>query len=195
MMKITRNLLPALLLVCVQQGFSQKYQYTADLNIKNDKLQVSLITPATTKSTVIFAMPKIIPGTYSIADYGKFVSNVKATGKNGNSLPVKKLNDNQWQISNAAQLNKITYDVDDIFDAEIKHNIYPMAATNFEADNIVLNTPGIFGFIDGMQQLPFEVTFEKPAAYYASTSLAVQSKSPTRDMINVRNVDELYDHP
>src|SRR5829696_5980938 len=145
---------PFLLLFSTAYG-QERYEYSADLNkLTDDALMVTLKTPQVRTATAIFSFPKIIPGTYSIADYGKFISEVKAFDKNGKALAVTKLNENQWKVAQAASLSKITYRVDDIYDASQKHNIYPMAATNFEeGKNIVLNTPGIFGFIEGLRSI------------------------------------------
>src|SRR5688500_13855279 len=174
-----------------------KYQYYVNLNkLHNDELQIELVTPAVKQSSAVFSLPKIIPGTYAIADYGKFIRDVKAFDKNGKALPVTKLNDNQWKINNAMQLHRITYKVDDVFDTDIKHHIYPMAATNFEeGKNLSLNTPGIFGFIEGMTKLPFQISFQKPAQLYASTSLKPVSSTATNDVFELKGVDDLYDSP
>ena len=86
--------------------------------------------------------------------------------------PYSKQNDNQWKISNAASLYRITYTVKDIFDTELKHGVYPMAATDFEEGKVfVLHSPGMFGFINGMNKTPFEIVVEKPAQFYGSTAL------------------------
>jgi predicted metalloprotease with PDZ domain len=173
------------------------YRYTVDLNsVPGDKLNVELLTPKMNSSSVTFALPKIIPGTYMISDYGRFVSNVKATDKAGKALPVARQGDNQWKITNAAGLYKVTYTVEDIFDTEIKHIVYPMAATDFEEGKAyVLNTPGIFGFINGYNQLPFEITIKKPQQFYGSTALKPASTTATQDVFQLKNLDELYDSP
>jgi predicted metalloprotease with PDZ domain len=179
-------------------GFAQEdYAYTVDLeHIRKDGINVELRTPAIKASEAVFSIPKIIPGTYVIADYGKFISEVKAFDKEGKALGVTRMNDNQWKISNAGKLNKITYRVDDVYDTEIRHNIYPMAATNFEeGKNMVLNLPGVLGFIDGKKDLPFHIEFQKPAQFYASTSLQPVSRSATKDVFEVKNLDALYDYP
>jgi predicted metalloprotease with PDZ domain len=182
----------------VGSAFAQnEYRYSVDLSrIEGDALSVELLAPAINKPTAVFSIPKIIPGTYSIADYGKFISNVRAFDKGGKALTVTKQNENQWKISNANKLHKLTYRVDDIFDTDLKHNIYPMAATNIEeGKNVVLNLPGVFGFFEGYRQMPFQVSFEKPQQFYASTSLQSVSSTATRDVFRTQNVDELYDHP
>ena len=192
-----RILLPVFSILNVHAYSQDNYKYSVNLNrLENDALTIELQTPAIKQSSAIFSLPKIIPGTYAIADYGKFVSNVNAFDKSGKPLQVTKINDNQWKINKANQLYRITYKVEDVFDTDIKHNIYPMAATNFEeGKNFSLNTPGIFGFIEGMRSIPFEISFEKPAQLYASTSLKPFSTSSSRDVFQVKDIDELYDSP
>lgn len=174
-----------------------RYHFSIDLaGITNDVVQVTLKTPPVNQKTAVFAFPKIIPGTYAIADYGKFISNIKAFDKNGKPLSVSRLNDNQWKISGADKLDAITYSVEDVFDTKQSHHIYPMAATNFEVGkNFVLNLPGIFGYIDGVRNIPFEFSIEKPAGLYGATSLQPLSSTATKDVFRAPNLDVLYDSP
>ncbi|HZG70216.1 MAG TPA: hypothetical protein VEY51_01660 [Chondromyces sp.] len=180
----------------VSSVFSQQqYQHSANLtNLKNNKLSLELITPSIKKNTIVFSFPKIIPGTYAVSDYGRFISNLKTVIKDRIMLSTKKLDINQWQIINASKLHKITYEVEDISDAAQKHCIPPMAATIFESEkNVVMNTPGVFGFIEGMQKLPFQISFTKPVGFFASTSLRPTSSTSARDVFIVSSVNELYD--
>src|SRR5579872_5225891 len=65
------------------------YRYSINLlNIKDNKITVTLLTPRIKTSKAIFAFPKIIPGTYRISDYGKFISDVKALDATGKQLVV-----------------------------------------------------------------------------------------------------------
>jgi len=198
MKKFASKVFLALCLLAAASGFAQdSYRYAVNLEAtENDRLHVRLQAPVIQSSTVTFAFPKIIPGTYAIADYGKFIFNVKAFDKNGKGLPVSRISDNQWRISSARSLQTVTYEVEDIFDAGEKHNIYPMAATNIEAGkNFVLNTPGVFGYFDGMRTTPFEISFTKPSGFYASTSVAPVSTTATSDIFRFSNIDLLYDAP
>ncbi|MFZ6014354.1 MAG: peptidase M61, partial [Bacteroidota bacterium] len=55
------------------------YQYTIDLTkVVDDKVQVVLTPPAVTNREITFYLPKIVPGTYAIADYGRYVSDIAA---------------------------------------------------------------------------------------------------------------------
>ena len=198
---IKSNIFVALLLFAVtfmhKASAQNAYHYAVDLNkVANDTLDVELLAPKLQEGVLTFCFPKIIPGTYAISDYGKFVSNVKAFNKAGKLLPVKKLSENKWKITNASGLVRLTYKLTDIFDTDIKHSIYPMAATNFEAgSDFVVHTPGFFGFFEGYNQLPFTISIAKPAHLYGSTSLTPTEQTPLKDVFKVANVDELYDSP
>ena len=150
------------------------YTYIVDLTkVSNDQLQVTLITPKIKEESVNYYFPKIIPGTYRIADYGRFISGLKAYDKKGKELDVTRMDDNTWQISKANKMTRITYLVDDIFDTEITENqVYPMAGTNIEdGKNFVLNTSGFFGYFEGLKELPFDLKIVRPDGFYGSTGL------------------------
>lgn len=190
----------ATLCVCYALSASaqNRYQYTVDITkVDNDELTVTLITPKVKTASIIFYMPKIVPGTYTNSDFGKFVHNLKAYDKAGKALAVKQTADsNGWQISKAATLYKIEYKVEDSWDASFKHGVYEMAGTNFEANkNFVFNTCGIFGYLDGMKKIPFELNITKPEGFYGSSGLVAQSTSSTKDVFVCDNADHLYDSP
>jgi predicted metalloprotease with PDZ domain len=193
------QLLTALMIACSFTLQAQdRYQYTVDLTkTDNDELTITLLTPKVKAASIIFYMPKIVPGTYTNSDFGKFIKNVKAYNEAGKELPVKQTPDsNGWQIDKAKKLYKIEYNVEDSWDAGFKHGVYEMAGTNFEANkNFVFNTCGIFGYLDGLKKLPFELTVTKPAGFYASSGLVAKSSSSTKDVFVCDNADHLYDSP
>ncbi len=49
--------------------------------------------------TIRMKMPRWMPGYYQLMDYARSVENMKALGKNGKVIPVRKLNDHTWQLS------------------------------------------------------------------------------------------------
>ncbi|MEO6404317.1 MAG: peptidase M61, partial [Ferruginibacter sp.] len=173
------------------------YSYSVDLTeVHDDQLDVSLLTPKISKSSINFKFPKIIPGTYKNADYGRFVSNLKAFDKAGKQLPVKQADMNTWSITNATQLYKITYTIQDTWDSEPDPDVFTMAGTNIEeGKNFVVNTPGFFGYLDGYRNSTFVLDFKKPENFYASTSLKPVSSSATNDRFQLPGLDALYDSP
>jgi predicted metalloprotease with PDZ domain len=174
------------------------YRYSVDLTqVKNDELYVTLLTPKITKPEIIFYMPKIVPGTYNNSDFGKFVKNVKAFDKAGKMLPVAILPDsNGWKIKKATTLSKIEYTVEDTWDAAFRHQVYEMAGTNFEeGKNFSINNCGVFGYLDGMKNMPYELSFTRPANFYASTALVPVKSTGNTDVFVCENTDRLYDSP
>ena len=179
-------------------AFAQgKYAYSVDLTkVKDDQLEIVLLTPPVTAKKITFYMPRIIPGNYRIADYGKFVHNLVATDAKGKVLTVKQTSVDSWEISDANKLHSIKYIVEDIWDSAIPHDIYDMSGTNFEEQkNFVLNTPGIFGYLEGMKKIPFELAITKPQGFYAGTPLSPVYSDNAHDTFLVTNADHLYDSP
>jgi predicted metalloprotease with PDZ domain len=212
-----KYVLPLALLLFFTTVYSQKkqvYTYTIDLTkVVNDKVYVELISPTTTKDEITFFMPKIIPGTYSISSFGRFISEFNAVDKRGRALEVIKLNENAWQIKKATKLRKLSYWVDDIMDTVlIGEPIYPMAATNIdESKNFVINSGGFFGYLEGMQKVPFTINVIRDQEFYGTTGLIAKTngapfaqffkvKDPNAalkqvDVFQVSNYDQLVDSP
>jgi predicted metalloprotease with PDZ domain len=156
------------------QGKKNTYVYTVDLTkVVNDRVYVELTPPAITTSEATFYLPKIVPGTYAIADYGRYVQEFTAVDKKGNKLPVEKADDNTWKIKNASKLAKISYWVDDTFDTTVAGpEIFWPAGTNIEENkNFILNTSGFFGYFDGVKEVPFEFNVVRSKELYGSTGL------------------------
>ena len=186
------------LLIVAKLGAQETYKYTVDLTqLTNDELKVVLLTPKVSKPEILFYMPKIVPGTYNISNFGKFIRQVKAFDKSGKQLPVTMLPDsNGWKIKKANTLYKLEYTVEDTWDAAFKHQVYAMAGTNFEAGkNFSINNCGMFGYLDGMKKLPFELSFTRPAGFYASTALVPVTDEVNKVVFRCDNADRLYDSP
>ena len=173
------------------------YQYSVDLTkVDSDQLHIELICPTVTQKEIVFYLPKIVPGTYMNSNYGKYVHNLKAFDKAGKELPVSKFDDNGWTIKKANKVYRINYNVEDTWDATIKNMVYPMCGTSFEAGkNFVINTPGLFGYFDGIKKIPFQLSFTKPSGFYAATGLTPLQTSAVSDIFQCENADRLYDSP
>jgi predicted metalloprotease with PDZ domain len=186
----------ALLSPALLQG--QAYRYHADLvNVQDDKVIVELTPPPLQGATATFCMPKIIPGTYAIYDFGRFVSEFKATDASGQPLAVDHSDVNTWVISDAARLAKISYLVDDTWDDESGDNVvFEPGGTNIEAgENFVVNNHGFFGFFKDLKDIPFEVTFTRPANFFGASALKPERVSSSQDIFRTKNYFQLIDSP
>src|SRR5688572_23569323 len=82
----------------------EKYVYTIDIqNISNDQVKIELVTPKIKENEIVCSFPKVIPGSYSQKNYGKYIIDFHVTDEKGKSLKTKKINENQYRISNATK--------------------------------------------------------------------------------------------
>ena len=137
-------------------------------------------------------MPKTVPGTYSIDNYGKYVSDFKAYKKNGDTLPVNQIDENSWEISNATKLYKIEYLVDDTYDSEFGKDedtiVFSPAGTNILNDeNFVLNLHGFIGYFKNSQNKPYQLSVKHSKELSAATSHHFTQK-------NDNKVDNIIDN-
>ncbi len=168
-------------------------------NVVDDKIQVEVNPKKIKETSIIYQIPAIVPGTYAMSDYGKFVSDFKAFDYDGNELSVVKIDTNSWQINNSTKMDKISYWVEDTFDSEIKHNIYVMAGTNIEdGKNFFLNLPGFVGYFKGKKESPYTLTVSHPADLYETSSLINKNTTKednTQDIFVASRYDEISDNP
>ena len=171
-----------------------------DLNtVVDDKVMVEVNPKKITETILTYYIPAIVPGTYAMSDYGRFVSEFKAFDYDGNEMTTKKLNDNSWQILNATKMDKISYMVDDTFDSELDHGIYVMAGTNIEeGKNFMLNLPGFIGYFSGKKELPYLIYVTHPVDLYETSSLINQNTTKvdnSKDVFVAARYDEISDNP
>ncbi|MCG8201111.1 peptidase M61 [Tenacibaculum finnmarkense] len=182
------------------QKNNQTIAVNIDLNtVVDDKIMVAINPQKIKEETVIYNIPAIVPGTYTMSNYGKFVSNFKAFDYNGKELAIQKLSENSWQINNAKNMDKISYWVDDTFDSKKDHNIYVMAGTNIEEDkNFLLNLPGFIGYFNDKKELPYQISITHPTHLYETSSLINKNTSKTdnsKDVFLAPRYDEISDNP
>ena len=60
---------------------ANEYFYNLDLTkVSGDKIAVRLIPPTIKEEKAVFMFPAIIPGTYAVYNFGRFISNFKVIG-------------------------------------------------------------------------------------------------------------------
>ncbi|MDQ0064478.1 M61 family metallopeptidase [Chryseobacterium lathyri] len=180
---------------------AQSIKTTIDLvNVKDDKVAVTMEFPKMKSGDIKFHFPKTVPGTYSVDDYGRFVEGIKFYDNKGRELTYTKVNDNTYSLKNAKALSKITYLVNDSFDDEMdnsKHKaVFSPSGTDIEEGKIyMINTHGFIGYIDNMQDVPYQLVVQKPAGFYGTTALVDQDKSDATDTFTLANYAKVTDSP
>lgn len=176
---------------------------TIDLiNVKNDKVLVTILPPTFTTETTTFYIPKTVPGTYSEDDYGRFIENVKAFDSKGNMLKIAKIDENSYVISDAKKLTKVTYLVNDTFDIESgegfgeSEDVFSPAGTNINAGvNFLLNTHGFVGYFKGKEETPYKLTVNHPANLLGVSAMTDADNSDTSDVFVMPKYASLVEMP
>ncbi len=172
-----------------------------DLNtINDDKVLVALDPGAFAKDTVSFFIPKTVPGTYSINNYGKYIDDFKAIDYKGNELAVTKIDDNTWKIGGAKNLDKVHYLVNDTYDIEkeVDDVVFSPAGTNIlKGEDFMLNLHGFIGYFGGLKEVPYEITIKKPADLQSTTSLTrkMVGADPNTEVFLARRYFDVIDNP
>ncbi|WP_298394989.1 PDZ domain-containing protein [Flavobacterium sp.] len=169
-------------------------------DVKEDKLLVTVTAPTITTDEIVYHVPKIIPGTYSEDDYGKFIEDVKAFDAKGNPLQVEKLSTNSWTIKEAKKLDKLTYLVNDTYDIEsgggFGSGIFSPAGTNIlEGKNFMLNNHGFVGYFENKKDLTYKLNITHSEKLFGATSLIDTDSSNLSDTFVVSRYNDLVDNP
>ncbi len=192
----------ALGMLLINATFAQeRYKVKIDLrSTANDQVPVEVLVPPSSQEMVEYHMAKVVPGTYSISDFGRFISDFKAYDIDGNELSTEKVSTNRWKIANANKLVKLTYLIDDTWDEFEGYGdniIFEPGGTNIneEQNTYILNTFGFIGYLDGQKFVPYEVTIDHEASTFGATALKKKTVDQTKDIYYAEDFNFLADGP
>ncbi|MFN7013365.1 MAG: peptidase M61, partial [Bacteroidia bacterium] len=95
-------LLTTYLLSVFQLLAQDRYRISVNLNqVNNDKVKVIMYTPSIKEDKATYIMPTVIPGSYTVKDYGRFIEKFTAYDVNGKKMKIKQTNINTFDIYNA----------------------------------------------------------------------------------------------
>lgn len=180
-------------------GLSQaNYTYQLDLNkTENGLLSVKLTTPSIGKDVVDFTFPLAVPGFYGKdMQFGTMVAELTAYDKWDMPLPAERIKQNQWRIRDAKGLQRIEYKVRNMWKYRMQNSRY-LPAENFfiEERAFLLNPGGLFGYVEGMENLPYYIYIVRPKGLYACSGIKGMSAEAARDAFSFNTYRELADHP
>lgn len=177
---------------------------TMDLvNVENDRVMVTVDPGRFDTQTANFYIPKTVPGTYSVDNYGKFIEDLKAYNYLGDEMLLAKTGDNSWIINNAEDLDKITYWVNDSYDVAGEEGIFSPAGTNIEkGKNFMLNLHGFVGYFENLQEKPYKLVINRPRDIIPGTSMPLSqtidhpdNKEAKTDSYTLTRYFDIIDNP
>lgn len=169
-----------------------------DLNKATDdhKIFVEQIAPFIKEETAEFHLPKFVPGTYTINNFGRFLSDLRAYDISGNELNVEQLDTNRWKINNAGKLYKVTYWVEDTYHSNKKPVVFEPTGSCIEKNKVfVINNYCFFGYFPGYKDLPYELNVTKLPGFFGATSMTRSFSDDSKDIFNAGSYFELHDNP
>ena len=154
--------------------------------VDNDRVPVIINPGRFSRDTVTYRLPKVVQGTYSVSDFGKYIDDLKAIDYDGNEMTIEKQDTNTWMIIGATKLDKITYLVNDTFDQEAIGGIggevpFSPSGTNIEEDNYVLNLHGFIGYFDSLKNSQYTLDVNAPAHFERTSALQVVDTKISED--------------
>jgi predicted metalloprotease with PDZ domain len=160
------------------------------------KLYVEVMAPGISEETTEYHFPKMVPGTYAIYNFGRFISGFKAYDVNKNELKTEQLDTNIWKIYDAPKLSSVSYIVEDTYHSDNMPTVFePVGACIDSGKVFVMNNYCFVGFFKGFQNTPFTLSVDKPRGFYGSTSLSLVNSSEKTDIYSAKNYFELHDNP
>lgn len=185
-----------LLLISVTSHAQDKTIVKLNLTqLQKKTLQVEVLPPTITTTTVEFVIPRLTPGNYWPVNYIRFYSGFKAYDKNNVRLHTK-IKKNKIIIYGADKLSKLCYTIrQNMGGKKIWDNVFGCGSTTFKKTGFLLNYNLVAGYFKGYDKLPIEIEVTKPQGFYASTAQQVIKQTPTQDNFEVKNYFDLVDKP
>ncbi|MFN1835303.1 peptidase M61 [Balneola sp. MJW-20] len=182
-----------------QEAVFEQKAVEASINltdINEDRLLVQMDPGMFREDTVLFRLPRVVQGTYSISNFGTFAEGFKAYSYDGLEMEVTKTDSNTWVIPDAPALDRIEYYVNDTFDIEGSGKATPFspAGTNISDDVFVLNLHGFVGYFEGKEDIPYEVAVTSPDGMaYSSAMREVSADTADGEVTIVYAGDRYFD--
>ncbi|MGM0933511.1 MAG: peptidase M61 [Bacteroidota bacterium] len=170
---------------------------TANLNlvdIRDDKVQVVIDPDVFSLNETVFYLPRIVPGSYAIDDFGKFIEDFVAVDYEGNTMEFEKIDENSWFIPNAKELDKVTYWVNDTYDIEGEGGVFSPLGTNIsEGENFMLNLHGFVGYFENHEEDDYILQIKRSESLIPGTALRnIDSKKTKGVVMDVFSVDRYF---
>ena len=108
------------------------------VNTANDQVRVEINPGLFAQDTVLFRLPRVVQGTYSVSNFGSFIDSLVAISYSGNKMAILQENENTWVIPNAVVLDKIVYYVNDTYDIERTETPTPFLRRALTLNSLIL---------------------------------------------------------
>ncbi len=187
----------AVLLFVSGSLLAQDITYTVNLlDTKEHKVKVTLDLKKSVAEIATYQMPAWAPGAYAMTNYGRFVTDFKAYGKNGNQKRTEKVTENRWKIYGAKDLSRVEYLVGNSY--KDSTSLY-FALCHIDSNFFFANGTALFGYVNDKKNVASKISYMLPYQWTLHTGASPKEESGANDMRGIvyhyKNYDELADAP
>jgi len=173
--------------------------YSADIYLDQatDKLlPVSLTLPEVEDKFIYYTLPLNKNLFLSGMGFDKHILKLKASDRNGNDIPFRKIDYKTIEIKNTSKEGPISLNYYVKSKEENQNNNFLAAGLILNKDVcFLLNYNVLIGYIDGYRHLPASIRVHKPEDFYGSGSMNKEVSTDSTDIFLVDTYDSLYDQP
>lgn len=163
-------LMACLCLSALSSSHGQEVTYLVELrDPATEAFHVTIEPPVLTDTAVSFFIPAWAPGNYFMNDYGRWIDSVTAVDSEGQKLPVVRRSLNEWRVSRAHELDRLTYVAHDIPEDSLES--LPTTLNEIDRDYFFFNGPTVLGYLEGFRNRPARLTVSAPEGWTVWCSL------------------------
>ncbi|WP_258105053.1 hypothetical protein [Marinoscillum sp. MHG1-6] len=157
-----------------------------------DQFEVKVYFEGSELSSDIFQFPAAVPGTYRMANYGRYVTSIEVFDKKSKKIGVEQISANQWRIADKERAYYIQYRIAETWENDLEGGrIYPMGGTSINSEYALLNLFGVLGYPLGMEDWNYSVKLDYPSGWKVASDLAPNDSG----LYMAPNYHEMVDSP
>lgn len=170
-------------------------RYTLNLReTENGKIRITANLPAV--APITWQMPAIVPGTYKIYDFGRFISDFSAKSPDNQEVSFSQEGINAWNIFASGPVS-IQYTAHQTRQKETEgKNVFEPAGTIYQKGEVFLLNPfAAFGYIRNQVRMPIRLTLILPDSFHAATAQPVFRKNADTIEFVYNGYHQMADQP
>ena len=144
--------------------------------------------------TLRYFMPVWAPGAYDVVHFGQYAEAFEAYDEDGKRLNVIAVDTGAWMIVDPPEELRLRYRVNDIESLD-NSPWFGLSDIDTARSLAFANTSALFGYAEGMQEIPVEVTFMLPDGWGIAVALEESKVEGNRYTYRAEGYDELVDAP
>jgi predicted metalloprotease with PDZ domain len=188
------------ILLVLLLGFQGSQTFTQSVYVANaksspqGKMQVTAIPDPVLTFPRAFSFPRMVPGTYAVYDFGRFVDTLHFY-INGERRVLPRSSTNHWDFS--VRPDSVVYTVSQTwFHKAYNQYVFEPAGTLFDsAECYVFNNHAIFGYWEETTSMPVEAIIHTHPDFFPASGLDFERVSPATVVFKSESYHQWVDSP